>query len=197
MAKLKFAGTFAALVLMSKSVLAAQTLEYTILKEGEPIGHENVVIDMDGDKTIVDVETETHVKVLFLNFNYEHKRKETWLSNELVSMQSKTNDDGSPHTYNLTRQGDVLALNVDGKDVSADKDALPLTLWGKAALNRKVLLSVIDAQPYKVETTQLGENHYKVSGDIERELWFSKDGYLEKAAFKRKGFLIEFLRKTN
>ncbi len=185
----------AACVFLAKAATAAQVLEYTILKEGEPIGQEIVTIDRSGDKTEVKVETKTNVKLLFLEFNYDHKRQEIWKNGQLIAMQSKTNDDGDNHTYELDRRDDHLAIKVDGKELKADKAALPLTLWGKAVIEPQVLLSVIDAQPYKVETVSVGENHYKMEGDISRELWFAQDGFLEKVAFKRKGFLIEFLRK--
>jgi len=181
--------------LVSQAAWAATTLEYTILKEGEPIGKEVVAIN-DTDKGYnVDVVTQTNVKMLFLEFNYEHQRHEVWENGELVAMQSRTNDDGTHHEYNVTRTADGLQVMYDGKRKTFDLKSLPLSLWSKAALNRPVLFSVIDAEPYKIETKALGEDHFKIDGEITRELWFADDGYLEKAAFKRKGFLIEFVRK--
>lgn len=174
---------------------AAQSLEYAILKEGEPIGKEVVVINDKPNGQNVDVFTQTNVKLLFLEFNYEHERREVWEDGELVAMEAKTNDDGSHHEYRLSRDGEALVLHAKEKETRYDGSALPLSLWSKAALNRPILLSVIDGEPFKTKTTELGENHYRIDGDITRELWFADDGYLQKAAFKRKGFLIEFLRK--
>ncbi len=180
---------------MASSAMAAKTLEYDILKEGEPIGKEVVTLQDKGGTTEVDVVTNTRVNVLFLNFVYDHQRKEIWKNGRMVFMDAKTNDDGDHHAYVLDAQDDNIALEVDGKQVHAEKGALPLTLWSKAVLDKTVLLSVIDAQPYKVKISALGDNHFKIDGDVNRELWFADDGYLQKAAFKRKGFLIEFVRK--
>jgi len=174
---------------------AAQSLEYAILKEGEPIGKEVVVINDTPNGQNVDVFTQTNVKLLFLEFNYEHQRREVWENGKLVEMEAKTNDDGSHHEYRLIREGDALVVHGKEKQTRFDGNALPLSLWSKAALNRPLLLSVIDGEPFKIETTQLADNHFRIDGDITRELWFADDGYLQKAAFKRKGFLIEFLRK--
>ncbi|GGF55456.1 hypothetical protein GCM10011332_06070 [Terasakiella brassicae] len=182
-------------LVVSHAAMAATTLEYAILKEGEPIGKEVVVIN-DSDKGVnVDVVTKTNVKMLFLEFNYEHQRREVWENGELVSMHSRTNDDGTHHEYSVTRQTDGLQVLYDGKNKNFDAKALPLSLWSKAALYRNVLFSVIDAEPFKTQTVALDDNHFKIDGDITRELWFADDGYLQKAAFKRKGFLIELLRK--
>lgn len=174
---------------------AASVLEYKILKEGEPIGTETVTLNEVDGRTMVDVKTETHVQVLFLKFDYSHERREIWKDGQLLSVTSRTNDDGTPHHYELLRGEDGFGLMKNGKKQKLDETVLPLTLWTKAVVDRPVLLSVIDAEPYKVTTTKVGDNHYKMEGDIQRELWFSKDGYLQKVAFKRKGFDIELQRQ--
>lgn len=174
---------------------AASVLEYTILKEGKPIGSETVTLNEVDGRTMVDVTTETQVQVLFLKFDYFHERREIWKDGELLSVTSKTNDDGTAHHYELLRDENGFGLMVNGKKETLDKTVLPLTLWTKAVIDRPVLLSVIDAEPYKVTTTQVGDNHYKMDGDIQRELWFGDDGYLQKVAFKRKGFDIELQRQ--
>lgn len=179
----------------ASAVQAATTLEYAILKEGEPIGKEVVVVNEDAKGFNVDVVTQTNVKVLFMEFNYEHQRREVWENGELVSMHAKTNDDGSHHEYSVSRDPNGLKVQYAGKEKQFDAKAMPLSLWSKAALYRSTLFSVIDAEPFKTQTVALGENHFKIDGDITRELWFADDGYLQKAAFTRKGFLIEFLRK--
>ena len=181
--------------LLPQFAKAETTLEYDILKEGEPIGREIVRISKEGGETKVNVSTQTDVKVLFLEFHYKHERNEVWKGNELISVVSQTNDDGTEHQYQLQKADGAYLIKVNGEDQTADLDTLPLTLWTKAVLNHPTLLSVIDAQPYQVSTVPVDEGHYRLDGDIQRELWFSKDGYLQKAAFKRKGFLIEFLRK--
>ncbi|WP_417797545.1 DUF6134 family protein [Terasakiella pusilla] len=174
---------------------AASVLEYTILKEGKAIGSETVTLNKMDGRTLVDVKTETHVQVLFLKFDYSHERREIWKDGELLSVTSRTNDDGTPHHYELLRSEDGFGLMKNGKKEILDPSVLPLTLWTKAVVDRPVLLSVIDAEPYKVTTQKLGENHYKMDGDIQRELWFAEDGYLQKVAFKRKGFDIELQRQ--
>jgi len=113
-----------------------QTLTYSILMDGSPVGQEQVRVRPQGDAVTVDVNASTRVKVLFLNFRYDHERQEVWRGGRLESMQARTDDDGKP--------------------ASATGNAPPLTLWRPEVLKRPTLLSVIDAQPYAVSVQALG-----------------------------------------
>jgi hypothetical protein len=37
-------------------------------------------------------------------------------------------------------------------------------------------------------------DHFRITGDVERDLWYGADGYLLKAAFQRSGYPIEVVR---
>jgi len=178
---------------------------YTILMDGKPIGEEQVRIQPQGDSVKVDVTATTRVKVLFLNFRYDHERQELWRGGKLESMRARTDDDGKPHTIDMTRKGEGFALMVDGQAGELPGNALPLTLWTPEVLKRPMLLSVIDAQPYKVSAQSLGAErvevggrtvdaqHHRITGDIERDLWFAADGTLLKTQFKRSGYDIVYV----
>lgn len=198
----------AAVLLASAPVWAAPRVQtYAILKDGEPIGTEEVRIEPQGDATRVTVAATTRVKMLFLNFTYDHAREELWRGGRLESMTAKTNDDGTPHTLALARKGAGYALTVDGKTGEEPADALPLTLWTPDVLKHTRLLSVIDGKPYAVRVDTLGSEtvqaggkavpaqHARISGDVERDLWFAADGTLLKTQFKRSGYDIVYLLK--
>lgn len=189
------------------SQAADRPLSYVVLKEGEPIGRETVAIHQDGDHTTVQVQTETRVKVLFLDFHYHHQRTETWVGDRLDHLVAETDDDGTPHHIEAWSQGSTTRLTVDGADKDLSGAALPLTLWGEAILDRSMVYSVVDATPYRVSISPLGSEtltvggrrieteHYRMSGEVDRELWYGKDGYLVKVAFERRGYPIEFVRE--
>lgn len=180
---------------------------YSILMDGSPVGQEQVRVQPQGDTVTVNVTASTRVKVLFLNFRYDHQRQEVWRGGRLESMHARTDDDGKPHSVEMTRKGDGWALTVDGKTSAAAASALPLTLWTPEVLKRPTLLSVIDAQPYPVtvqalgvETLDLGSRtveaqRHRISGGIDRDLWYAADGTLLKAQFKRSGYDVVYLLK--
>ncbi|MBV5335553.1 hypothetical protein JZU48_00575, partial [bacterium] len=110
-------------------------LNYAILKGGDPIGAETVLVKRGGDQTTVDVNAQTRVKVMMINFTYDHKRREVWRGGKLESMQAETNDDGTPHKIDMVAAGSGYRLTVDGKTSDLPADALPLTLWTADVLN--------------------------------------------------------------
>lgn len=181
-------------------------LDYDIRKEGEPIGREQVRIDRQDGVAVIDVQTRTRAKVLFLEFHYDHSRREEWRDGALVRMVADTDDDGTKSHLDASRSAAGWVLSVNGQQSQRAGDPLPLTLWGRAVLDRAELFSIIDAKPYRVRVVSLGTEsvsidgravnaeHFRISGDVERDLWYGADGYLLRAAFQRSGYAIEMVR---
>lgn len=190
------------------SALAADpvVLTYDIRKDGENIGRETVRIVSQDGRAMVDVETHTRARVLFLDFHYDHERHEEWRDGALVRMTAETDDDGTVSRLQATAAADGWDFTVNGKSTHRAGDLLPLTLWGRSLLTKAELFSVIDAQPYRIAVASLGrENlsvgsatqsceHFRMSGDVERELWYGQDGYLVRTTFRRAGYPIEMVR---
>lgn len=190
--------------------LAADTvsLGYDIRKEGESIGKEQVRIARADDGTaVVDVQTKTRAKVLFLEFRYDHSRREEWRNGAMVRMVADTDDDGSKFHLEAERSASGWNLTVNGQASERPGDLLPLTLWGRSILEKSELFSIIDAKPYKVRVEALGSEqvsvggqmvtaeHFRMSGGVERDLWYGSDGFLLRATFQRSGYPIEIVRE--
>lgn len=209
----RFVATAAVLavgLLLSPPVRAAgepTVLTYEIRKEGEPIGRERVSLDREGESARVQVETHTKARVLFMDFHYDHRREERWQDGRLVRMVADTDDDGTRTHTEAERGGGAWAVRVNGEAGQRPAEALPLTLWSRAIVGHGQLFGVIDAKPYAVEVVTLGTetiplpdggsaraDHVRVSGDIERDLWYGPDGLLLRATFTRAGYPIEMVR---
>lgn len=191
----------------TSSAHADETLNYQVLKDGEPIGFETVEITDTPDGYTATITTRTDVKVLFLQFQYGHSRLEKWRNDQLVSVDTDTNDDGTPYVYKAEYDGDCY--EVAGKRIAkrdACDGAWPLTLWREDITAKTSLYSVINAEPYAVTTRKTGTEtlviknreipatHYAMTGDVQRDLWYGDDGRLLKTSFKRKGYDIDFIR---
>lgn len=182
------------------------SLAYEIRKDKDPIGRESVRIERDGAAESVAVETHTRASVLFLEFRYDHVRREEWRDGKLVSMVGDTDDDGSKTHLDAKASDRGWVFAVNGSQSQRAGDALPLTLWGRAVLSRQDVFSIIDAKPYRVTVAALGAEplnvagktvtaeHFRMTGDVERDLWYGGDGLLLRATFERAGFPIEIVR---
>jgi hypothetical protein len=181
-------------------------LDFTILMDGDPIGHETYDFRQSEGRTNVVVKTQTDVKMLFLTFHYRHLRQEDWKDGQLLSLKADTDDDGTKHHVEAAAQDSSLSLTADGKPVTLSPTSLPLSLWNKALLSTDSLYGVIDAQAYHISVQDLGKEnltvsgkafetqHYRIAGDVQRDLWYGTDGLLVQAAFERHGYPIKFIR---
>lgn len=205
MRRLLWLGLMAALLPLAAH---AETLllTYEIRKEAEPIGRETVRIERDGGAENVVVETHTRARVLFMDFHYDHVRREEWRDGKLLRVVGDTDDDGTKTHLDARASDRGWVLAVNGNQSQRSGDSLPLTLWGKAILSRQELFSIIDAKPYRVSVAPLGAetleiagkaanvDHFRIAGDVERDLWYGPDGLLVRTTFQRAGYPIEMIR---
>lgn len=199
------AAAIAALTGAASAWAEPQVLHYEIRKDGEAIGSEIVRIDSQGTDLVVDVENHSRATVLFMDFVFDQRRHEEWRGAALRKMTSRTNDDGTVTQLEVRHGADGWAITVNGAGVNRPVDALPASLWTDKVVGTSSLFGTIDATAYAVQVTNLGQEnlplggrmlsaaHYRLSGDLERELWYGADGTLLKTSFKRKGFPIEFV----
>lgn len=205
--RLEAAIVAAGLLMASAAGAETTSFSYGIRKEGEPIGREQVRISPQDGGAVVEVETRTRAKVLFLDFHYDHRRREEWRGNTLVRMVADTDDDGTRSHLEAVQADGGWQFTVNGQATHRPGDLLPLTLWGRSVVGKTDLFSIIDAKPYRVKVVSLGTEpvlvggktvpaeHFRMTGDVERDLWYGEDGYLLRAAFQRSGYAIEMVRE--
>ena len=183
-------------------------VSYSIFKEGEPIGHERYRFQRDGEQVNVELTVESAVHILFLDFHYRHQRRESWSGDQLEQLVADTDDDGSRHHVEANGDGHGgLSVQSDGKTLMLGPDAFPLSMWRRAVLGHATLFAVeSDDAPYHVTVKDLGSDavtiggssiacqHYALTGDVDRDLWYDADGMLAKVAFRRRGFAISIVR---
>jgi len=195
----------AALAVLALPTLAQgpKTVSYSILKEGDPIGKEVYEIGQDGDLTSVKLTVESKVHILFLDFRYHHNRSEVWNGDKLVKLVADTDDDGTKHHVEAV-DGKVTS---DGKPMAVPDDSYPLVMWRKGVIGHSTLFAVeSDDKPYHVAFKDVGAEtltiagakldceHYAMTGDVDRDLWYDADGMLAKVSFRRRGFGISIVR---
>lgn len=174
-------------------------LEYSVLRDQELVGAHVVDLSSSGNTTNVKVSTNVVVKVAFITvYRFEHAGLETWQGNRLVSIRTRTNDDGTPHQLSATAEGDHLRVAADGSQGSVGGAIIPASLWNAAIVNQGSILNTLDGREMPISVIDRGDEivragggnvtarHYTISGGIDRDVWFDRTNTLVRVAFAAK-----------
>ena len=177
----------------NKAVASAKIHKvFDLVRGGDKIGTDTIDIERQNDTTTVKIKTDVSVKVMFIEaYRYEHSCNETWKNGQLIAFKSRTNDNGTKHSIDVTAAPDKLSMDADGKHSDLPKTAAPESLWGKDAIHQLDAFDPDTGKPMSIEVTDLGNEaltihgvthqtqHYKIadtlSGDFAREVWFDGD----------------------
>lgn len=177
------------------------TLKFTILSDGDGVGTHLVEIDGPIDNAKVRIETDVVVKVAFVPvYRFEHSSSEVWHDGQLVDLTSSTDDDGLEHKLSVHARGGALAVEADGNKSQKDfpADAIPASLWNTATVRTDRLMNRLTGQAMNVTVVDAGSDtvevhgsprpaeHYRVTGDLNRELSYDRDGVLVRVRFAGK-----------
>jgi len=182
---------------------ASKTLEYTVHRDGKTIGTHSYTISDKGDETLVEVTTDIKVKVLFVTaYKFIHASKEIWRNDQLVSLNSTTNDDGTPKELSIQANSGKLIINSKVKDQDrrqhADTPMVPASLWTPNIVTQNAVLNTLDGTVMNITVEDLGTDrveaagasvsaqHYAITGELTRELWFNAANELVRVRFPDK-----------
>jgi hypothetical protein len=190
----RYAACLISLVPLMAGTAAAETpppdkatRTFDIVREGKKIGTDIIEIEKQGDVTNVKSTTHISVVIVIEVYHYDHMSVETWKGNQFVSFKSQTDDNGKKHTLAVTVAGDKVQIEADGAKHAEAKSMLPATFWNKPALGAQQFFDESIGKPMSVKIADMGDesisvhsakiqaHHYRVSGDLERDLWFDGD----------------------
>lgn len=187
------------------SAVEPETLSFKVLRDGVPIGSHSITFEEVGDELHVDVAIDLEVTFAFLTlFRYEHRNKEVWRDGRLVSLESRTDDDGKE--YQVSAKATAEGLWVEGSKgrYLAPAETLPTSYWNPATVDQRKLLDTqrggllaVSAEPrgvdaIAVDRKSLAAQRYKLQGDLDAELWYAPEGDWMKIAFEVRGSSIDY-----
>ncbi len=183
--------------------------EYRVLRDGDEIGSHVFTILQEDDRTTVNVKTDIKVKVAFITaFRFEHERTEVWEEDQLISMESTTNDDGDEYSISAWSTDGGYSRNVNGRTDMLDDAMGVASFWDRdLILASDSFFSAVVDETYDVsisapdtDTLLIGgrdydAEYYRMSGDLEYDLWYDPKGNPLKVAFEDRGSHIEWILK--
>ncbi|REF87342.1 hypothetical protein DES32_0962 [Methylovirgula ligni] len=178
----------------SAAIVAPTTEErvFDITRDGNKIGTQIVDITRDGDETTVKFKTHIEVEIMFVVVHrFDHIATEIWNGGKFVSYKAFTKENSDVNKLTAVAKGDKIALTVNGEEKDVDGNLVFASFWKPDFVGQKALLHPDTGHELAVEVADLGDDtitlkdgssvkarHYKISGDIERDLWFDGDNLI-------------------
>lgn len=147
---------------------------FQVIRDGEDIGWQTIDVSTGADGALhVAIDIELRVKLLGVTaYRYEMRNRETWRDGRLVSMDSRTDDDGDKDFVRVKPAGDALAVEGSAFQGQAPAEAASTTYWSMDFLNRGTWINSQTGVPIAVTAEALGPGGVDTpAGRIATERW--------------------------
>lgn len=183
------------------------TLSFVVMREGQQIGSHKLVFERDGGQLKVSTSIDLAVKFVGITaYRYSHRAQEAWNGDALVSLTSRTDDDGKVHAVQASRTAEGIVVQADGKRTVMPATIMPSSHWNFRQVSQTVLLNSQKGIEARVKVATLGRaavktssstlqaTHYRYDGDLKMDHWFDDRGRWVKTSFKGSdGSTIEYV----
>lgn len=187
---------------------------FAAFRNGERIGTHALSFKREGSQLVVSTTVDLAVKMLgFTAYRYSHRGREIWNGNDLLTVETSTNDDGKQYVVRAVRQGEGLVIDshtpeTQGYRRTTVAGVLPSTHWNLRQTAQSQLLNSQKGTVDPVRITTLGREpvatasgtieatHYRYDGKdgFAMDQWFDARGRWVKTTFTaHDGSLIEYV----
>ena len=191
-------------------VVNGQVAVYDIVRGGRVIGQHILHFTLSGTDLTVEVDVAVTLRALGVTvYRYQHHAQERWRAGVMVSMVSRTDDDGTVQQVNASLN---LADGTWRGTGGAPPGAGPLmatSLWNSTTLSQTRLLDhetgqivPVHASPLRPDTVTLGERQVPafrsdLVGGTAGSVWYDENGCWVRAMFNSPvdGSLLEVRAK--
>lgn len=193
---------FAALAVCVAGALpaaATESIAFSVVRDGTPIGTHRIDIARTGSEIRVEVAIDLLVKIAFVPvYRYTHRNREIWRDGRLQSIDTTTDDNGTPLFVRGRVAGNGVRVESSSGTFVAPADVIPTSYWARETVARDRLLDSQNGRLLAVsvvpETAAGGGpgTKYRVTGDLAIELWYDARDRLRRLAFDLRGARFEY-----
>lgn len=186
------------------SVPASGKLSFAIWREGNRIGSHRMTFRREGTTVTVEVRVDIVVQVALITlYRYTGLRIETWRDGVLQAFAADTDDDGKPIKVRARVTPEGLLVEGPRGATAMPPNAQPFTLWSRAVVEGAPVFSMEDGAPLQLRAEDLGlsppprgnvpARHFRLSGDLDYELWFNGATLAGVRLKGRDGSMVEYV----
>ena len=186
-------------------IQSGQVASYDILRGGTVIGSQTVRYTLAGPDMTVDITVMAAIRTLGVRvYVYDHHGVEHWHDGQMVSLVTKTDDDGTPRQVNAVRDPVTGWHGTTGPSPGM-APLLASSLWNNQTTTATRLLDretgaiqAVHVSPAGQETVQLGSRtiaaqRFDIAGVVPGSAWYDASGCWVRALFHTRvdGSLVE------
>jgi Family of unknown function (DUF6134) len=183
--------------------------EYAIHHEtyGE-VGRHSITFACAGEELVVETRVTGEVKVLFVPiFQREARYREVWRGDRLIAFDSWFKDNGEVYEVKARAAGEQTIVEGSRGRLEAPSTVVSNHPWNHAVIDRPLLFDTQRGRLQQVRVASAGEDtisvggaqvsalKYLVTGDLERELWYGRDGEWLQSRLEYQGAKITLTRR--
>jgi Family of unknown function (DUF6134) len=185
-------------------------LGFDIIRKGSRLGAHVLTFERSGNDLVVRVTMELVVKAAFITlYRYTHSAVERWSGDQVVALDTKTDDSGTKYVVSARRTPAGLVIEATGKPkFVAPADASPATHWNRRQLDGP-WINTQDGKIFRPKVTPAGAeaiptakagpvkaNRYALTGDVAMDLWYDARPSWAGLSFTGKdGSVIKYVRQ--
>ena len=173
------------------------------------IGEHRMTVEKDGEALVIEHDSEIALGLLFtVIYRREARSREVWQDDRLVSFESVIDDNGTILEVRARAEGDRLVIEGSNGRVSEAPGEIATTQPSyEGAIERERFLKVATGEVVEARVEPTGPNtvqvageeveasHYRLSGELGREIWFDNAGLWVKWQLDRGGGTVTLMRQ--
>lgn len=187
--------------------VVTEPLDFAVYRDGAEIGHHRIAFTRDGDVLEVAIDIRLEVGLGFITlYRYHHRNSETWREGGLVGFVSRTDDNGDWDQASARVTGGTMTVAGPEAAAAPVPFAAPTTYWHRdLTVAARTLVDTQTGRLLAVNVTPVGDEtvetadgpvparRYRMTGDLELDVWYDATGRWVKLAFELGGADFEYV----
>lgn len=203
------AGAAGALMGLAPAAARADTatLAFRLERAGATIGTARLGFAGGAGSLTVDVAVDIAVRIgPIVAYRYTQRTREVWRDGRLVDLASRGDNDGDAFAVTAERSGGVLRVAGPGGTITAPPGTIPSTYWNRRTVEARRILNVVDGTLLDVRVGRVGDatvrtdagaaipaTRWRVSGDLDIDLWYDRRGTWVGLSFDGRGETVGYV----
>ena len=172
------------------------------------VGRHVITFSCEGEDLVVETAIAGEVKLLAIPlFKREARYREVWRDDRLVAFQSRVVDNGEVYEVSARAESDHTVIDGRRGRIEAPPTIVSNHPWNHDVIERTLLFDTQRGRLQKVQVTPAGADtitvagrvveaqKYRITGDLERELWYDDAGNWLQSRLEHDGAKITLTRQ--